>query len=246
MLGNWKLTDWLKSFADPPIKCQNLCTIHPQFSYVENAVKLTKMVHFDLCLFLQCSAVCVWSLYHAMTMYQLQMTRQGVEETEACISWLSLCCSAHLFTAAVYMSCCRHFVWCSTHVVGPWLSLGPGPVLYPATACHMDPVSLESKSSKFLSASFSMSLPVCAPWHWLWLGCTENCWISVPSRESPWTMTCKVVYLHLQLKCKILQILFLGEITIQSTPQPSGSNLQNCGTQCRWTNMCAVVDSAEK
>merc|ERR1719367_2578233 len=38
-----------------------------------------------------------------MTMYQLQMTRQGVEETEVCSCWLSLlqstsfhCCSVHV------------------------------------------------------------------------------------------------------------------------------------------------------
>ena len=65
------------------------------------------------------------------------------------------CCSAHVLiasSAVLHMSCSSVHVLlqyvqtcCSAHVVGPWLSLGPGPVLYPAAACHMDQVSRVQK-----------------------------------------------------------------------------------------------------
>jgi len=74
-------------------------------------------LHFTAC------SVC--HLYHSCTMqwpYQLQVTRQSVEETEACSRLLSLLQSTQ-FAAAV-------------HTWSPLARSRAGPV-YPATPCHM-------------------------------------------------------------------------------------------------------------
>lgn len=137
-------------------------SIHPEFSYVENAVKLTKTIHFDVCHFLQCSAVCVWSLpCHDHVSTADDKTGCGGDR-----GLQLLVVSAAVYIFSLLQCTCRHFVWCSTHVVGPWLSLGPGPVLYPATACHMDPVSRVQKlkiSFNYVSACLC-SLALALTW----------------------------------------------------------------------------------
>jgi len=139
-----------------------------------------------------------------------------VEETEACSSLLSLLHTVPLL-----------------HCTRGRLSLGPGPVLYPATPCHMaQDVSRVQKLKISFAIFFNQaSLSVCGPWHIrLWLGCTENCRISVPtSVHGPWPVrwcTAQVQNSSNTFSC-------------HHTKYTAFCIQPNCGTQCRSTNVCS-------
>lgn len=124
--------------------CQHLymdVSVHPQLSNVWYPLKLTETVYFDLCLFLQCIAVCIsCAMRFVQWPYQMQMTRQGVEETEACSSLLSL------------LQCSRPASHISTSALHTWSPLARSCILPRLAAWPR--TCLGSKSSKFLLASF--------------------------------------------------------------------------------------------
>ena len=132
--------------------------MYPQFCNVGYPLKLTKTVFFDLCLFLHCTAaVCTsCTMMFVQRPYQMQMTRQ-VWRRQRPAAACCHCCSAHALLHTVPL----------LHCTRGRLSLGPGPVLYPATPCHMAQDLSQVQKLKISFAVFlnQASLSVCGPWH---------------------------------------------------------------------------------
>jgi len=135
----------------------------------------------------------VCHLCHSCTMqwpYQLQVTRQSVEETEACSRLLSLLHCTQ-FAAAV-------------HTWSPLARSRAGPV-YPATPCHM--LAQDVSRVQKLKISFGIFMNyVSLSWilgtDYVLVGQKiagsrfqpENLFFNQGTAQCPWTLTCKVVF----------------------------------------------------